>query len=79
MKVLQKVPDVHRMLIDFRKKQAKIVFGRFLGLLFVPFMGVRNFFYVEGKERKDAQVIKKIGSGYVLSDFIVRSGSLRKR
>ena len=54
IKVSQKVPDVHRMLIDFRKKQAKIVFGRFLGLLFVPFMGARNFFYVEGKERKNA-------------------------
>ncbi len=52
IKVSQKVPDVHRMLIDFRKKQAKIVFGRFMGLLFVPFMGARNFFYVEGKERK---------------------------
>ena len=52
MKVLQKVPDVHRMLIDIRKKRDKIVFGRILGLLFVSFMGARNFFYVEGKERK---------------------------
>jgi len=54
IKVSQKVPYVHRMLIDFQKKQDKIVFGRFLGLLFVSFMGARNFCYVEGKERKDA-------------------------
>jgi len=51
-KVLQKVPDVHRMLIDFRKKEAKIVFGRLLGLLFVSFMGARNFFMEKGRKEK---------------------------
>lgn len=31
MKVLQKFFVVHRMLIDFREKQATIVVGRFMG------------------------------------------------
>lgn len=54
MKHLQKVSDVHRMLIDFLKKQDTIIFGRFLGRSIRKGMRMKSVIYVEGKERKDA-------------------------
>lgn len=66
MKVLQKVPDVHKMLIDFRKKEDKIVFGRLLGPFVRVDYGDAELLLCRREEKRCTSLVRNWQQGFAV-------------